>query len=148
MLHVYHVTDARNRRSIVEHGLLPRDTTLHNFPYPESLYYNAGVEAVYAHRAYSAALDWAAGLGSRNCDAVDIWELQLDDAEWEHDPHWDGAVRVREPIADWRCKLVAADLDRAAARAQQWDPRYDDEGVFARVDAAVRLQADELDVPF
>lgn len=116
-MHVYHVTDSRCRASIVEHGLLPRDTTLHNFPYPDSLADNAGVEAVYAHRRYSEALDWAAGHGMRGRESVDIWELDVSFAEVEADPCWSGAVRVRSRVDACSCTLVAVDLTREAARA-------------------------------
>lgn len=118
----FHVTSRDNRESILETGLLARDTAHHNYrACVESLPGNAGVRAVYAHCDPAQAADWAY-FASELRDAVcDVWAFDVEDAET--DPHWSG-FRVRRGIPPEQLRLVASG---EARQLETWGRNHRDD---------------------
>lgn len=101
---VYHCTPARNVLAIKRWGLIPRDTTEHNYPGLRGL--NCGVEAV-----YTASKPWYwGGPPSTVCLELDVSDLPV-----EPDP-LTGGQRVLARISPDRIKCVLRTYEDAVSR--------------------------------
>lgn len=109
---VFHVTRRRNLLAIRRHGLIPRDTTQHNFSYVDK---GAGVEAVYAFPSRERAVNYAGILRDYFNEPVAVVKVQAKGLRREPDPSdvgWfaplRGAIRITEPVPPERVVGVVA----------------------------------------
>ena len=107
----YHVSPRRNRRSIRRHGLLPRCTVDHHFPFATE---NRG-DYVFVFLSYWAAIWWV--LKSREEPGVygqtDLWRVDVSGVALEADPVSDTSAtrrsrRTAERLGPERLELVRA----------------------------------------
>ena len=105
----YHLSPAENRDSILEVGLLPRNTGEHHF---DSATDNHGVAAVYLLPRPDQAKEWADWYAHHDYTRFDIWAVELHTEVVEPDPYGiseggplDGAVRCLDPIPPTRLML-------------------------------------------
>lgn len=103
---VYHCTSRRNVLAIKRWGLIPRDTTEHNYPGMHGL--NSGIEAV-----YTASRPWYWG-GPQTLGGTVCLELDVSDLPVEPDP-LTGGQRVLARVSPDRIKRVLRTYEDALA---------------------------------
>lgn len=104
----YHVTPKANVPSILEHGLLARNTMIEGEGHYAHAYLSGNnLRAVFFHLDYYAAcswrLDYAPYIPAK--DKV-IIEVDLRGLKTERDPEWSGAVRTRRSVHPKRIRHI------------------------------------------